>query len=368
MSRLEKVQEHVNQVFAGFSSDKQNEYIREDYIHIYGVSFFCTFLALKRKLNPELASVIGMLHDVYRLKTGINNYHNVSGAEMSRIILRDMNIFTDDEKQIILSAIYHHSDKAHIHNEYDELLKDADLFQSFMKTGACKLHISHLPRLKNLAEELSIAIDFDSITVYRDEPSVAKSIDKRNLLAQFAEELASGPIAGSREDPVYMNLIRYWPEDSAFDELKNGWCAAFVYHCCQEAGFVFPIKWRPDTLRFACVAAWNTWARENNYFIESSPNFIPERGDIVLYRNIVPPENKKEEQRNVPIDHIGIVLGSEAGQFTVAEGNVNNQNVSGILTRPLHQNIEGYIRIDNNLKYDGWKYEYKGDASWQAKN
>ena len=156
-----------------------------------------------------------------------------------------------------------------------------------------------------------------------------------------------------------MNIVRYWAEDTAYYELIKGWCAAFVYHCCQEAGFYLPIKWPTEDIRFAGVAPWNTWARRVGFFIKDEPGVIPQRGDIILYRNIIPPENKPQEQRHIPIDHIGIILSSDSNDFTVAEGNVNNENVSGILTRPLHQNVEGYIRIDNSFNYEDWVFDYK---------
>ena len=360
-NKLEKVQSYIDRILIDPSTGKKNPYMGEDYAHLIGVSSFCSFLAFKRKLDPELAAIIGLFHDIYRFKTGVDNYHGINGAEMCRVILRTVGYLSDDEKQKILSAVYHHSDKANVHGEYDELLKDADLFQSFMKQGGLKIHAFWLSRLKKLSLELGFSMDFPAETengtlIYKE-----KIIDKRSILADIAERLAAKSITGSRDDSVYMNLIRYFPEDSAFDELKNAWCGAFVYHCCQEAGFRFPIKWKPsDKLRFASVAAWNTWAHEpeRNYFIQDTEGFIPEGGDIVLYRNSIPPENKPAEQRNVPIDHIGIVLGSENGRFTVAEGNVNNKNTSGILCRPLHENIEGFIRIDNDLEYDGWKCDW----------
>ena len=361
-SKSQKIWEYVTGIFNDSLARERNKYIANDYSHIIGVSCFCGLFAVKRKLDPELANIIGMLHDVYRLKTGVDEYHSASGAEMCRVALRGMDFLSVDEKRIILSAIFHHSDKAHVHREYDELIKDADLLQSFLYSGGKRAHVSCLTRLEKLSLEMNLPIDFDLVEVYGSKDQARQTIDKRNLLADTAEKLAAGTVTGSREDAAYMNLIRYWPEDSAFDELKNGWCAAFVYHCCREAGFHFPIKWNPhDKLRFACVAAWNTWAREpgRDYFINDAPGFIPERGDIVLYRNSIPPENKPEEQRDVPIDHIGIVLGTGNGEFTVAEGNVNNENSSGILTKPLHRNIEGFIRIGNDLVYDGWKNDYQ---------
>jgi len=358
--RLDKIQEFINRIFFNVPKNGEFKYYANDYIHIYGVSSFCTLLAGKRKLDRELAAVSGMLHDVYRLKTGINVLHGENGAEMGRVVLRDMD-FSNEEKHVILSAVFHHSDKAHVHDDYDELLKDADVTDSFIRRGGDKAHISHMDRLEKISGELGLSLNFNSIIISRDQEKIETGINRRNLLAEKAEKIASSEITGSREDAAYMNLIRYWPEDSAFDELENAWCAAFVYHCCQEAGFHFPIKWAPcDELRFACVAAWNVWARnEKDYFIPDAPGFVPERGDIVLYKNIIPQENKPAEQKKVQVDHIGIVLKSGEGQVTIAEGNVNNENKSGIKTRPLHRNMEGFIRLGEDLSYNASYYDYK---------
>lgn len=58
-------------------------------------------------------------------------------------------------------------------------------------------------------------------------------------------------------------------------------------------------------------------------------------------------------------DHIGIVLSCEGDSMVVAEGNVDNMNKSGIVMRKRHEKVDGYIRIDNNYTYQGWKYDYK---------
>lgn len=102
---------------------------RAAYVHSYGVSQCCVLLALKRGLDPELAAVIGLLHDIYSYKTGLTALHSENGADMVRVVFkRDLrDLFSEDEQTIIKSAIYHHSDKGHVHDEYDELLKDSDV-------------------------------------------------------------------------------------------------------------------------------------------------------------------------------------------------------------------------------------------------
>jgi len=360
--RLKEIHEYVNQL----SIDIPDSNVRlAAKGHSCCVSSCCVMLALHRGLDPELAAVSGLLHDIYRYKTGISIYHGHNGAEMARVVLkRAKNYFSESEKEIILSAIFHHGEKTDVHGDYDEVLKDADTLSPILYSGGINHDDASLyqfgrgERLAKMAGELNLPIDIpyfeESIKNAKTKPT-----NKRLLLADAAERLAGASITGSRQNDAYMNLIRYWPEDNAFDELLNGWCAAFVYHCCQEAGILLPIKWPTEDVRFAGVAPWNTWARRMGYFIKDEPGTIPQRGDIVLYRNSILPENKLEEHRHIPIDHIGVFLSSGGGYFTVAEGNVNNQNVSGILSRPLHHNVEGYIRIDDSFVYGNWKFDYK---------
>ncbi|MEA4823283.1 MAG: HD domain-containing protein [Clostridiaceae bacterium] len=95
--------------------------------HMYGVAKFCTLLAIKRNINIELATTCGMLHDIYYMTGGSSDNHATKGAQQAKTILEEMNTYSDDEIEIITTAISRHSDKRAIHSVYDELLKDADV-------------------------------------------------------------------------------------------------------------------------------------------------------------------------------------------------------------------------------------------------
>ncbi len=63
-SRLELIRKEIDTLIMNGPQDK----ICLLSAHIYGVSKFCTLLALKRNLDAELATTCGMLHDVYYMK------------------------------------------------------------------------------------------------------------------------------------------------------------------------------------------------------------------------------------------------------------------------------------------------------------
>jgi hypothetical protein len=354
-SRLDCVREYVNSIVNRIE-DAGNR--RAAYVHSYGVSNYCALLALKRGLDKELATAIGLLHDIYSYKTGCTDLHSHNGADMVRVAFKHdlKDLFSEDEQTIIKSAIYHHSDKHHVHDEYDELLKDADVIQ-------------HLPfdtvyewirgqRLLHTLKELELPVP--AITILEEEKPAATGFNSTRL-ADVGGALARKRVVGHKRDLDYMKIVRYFPEDKAPDEFRNGWCAALVYHCCLEAGLLLPIhaghtaKSTPG--RFGGVKGWHQWGTANGFCRYAKDGFTPQRGDIVIYEDIIPAENKAPGSTGY--DHMGIVLACGPDELLVAEGNVGNRNVSDIVRRRRDDTIGCYIRIPEGYSYEGWKIDFK---------
>ena len=352
MKRVSRVIQYVDGIIEKIPSAEKR---KQAYVHTYGVSQYCALLAAKRGLDPELAYISGLLHDIYTYFSGSGMYHAYSGAEMARVALRNMNIFSDDEKIIILSAIFHHSQKKQIHDGYDEVLKDADILSLFFNDPEFRVFYRDAQRLENLLKELKITA---ALTEHGHELAMSQGIKfKRSLFADIAEEMASKNIRGERESAQFMDIIRYYPEESAFDDLKNGWCAAFVYHCVLKAGLALPIKLPPCKYRFAGVGAWFEWGMENGLCFSDTDGIVPERGDIVIYNNIISPENKPAN--GAWHDHMGIVLSCDGDRLRAAEGNIDNKNVSGVIERKRGGTIGCYIRIPDDFDCEDWSGDYK---------
>lgn len=371
MNRISLVKDYVDSIIDNKVSDHER---KDAYIHLYGVAEFCFILAGRRGLNTEIAYITGLLHDVYAYFTGSYVCHGQSGADMVRVALRKMNAFTYDERMMITSAIFHHSDKEHIHDEYDELLKDADVMQHFIENSCSSVEYREAWRLNRILTELNITAS--PLVIGSEKQNSSNSNFRREIFAGIAEELAQIKICGERNSDIYMNIIKYYPEETAFDELKNAWCAAFVYHCAIEAGLELPIRQPMFIYRFAGVGTWYKWAKEkgfcygfmsDDYYIQKSnttesweerlAGFVPSRGDIVIYNNIIEPDYKPKD--SAWHDHIGILLSCDGDNLMVAEGNADNKNVSGIIKRKFDNTIAGFIRIPDGLIYDGWKCDYK---------
>jgi HD superfamily phosphodiesterase len=126
MNRIEKVREYVDEVLLKVPDAETR---RCGYLHLYGVSQACTMLAMKRNENPELATIAGMLHDIYSYSTMDTKDHAHKGSAMAREILNSLSVFDDHEIEMICSAIYNHSSKGAKHSSFDEVLIDADVMQ-----------------------------------------------------------------------------------------------------------------------------------------------------------------------------------------------------------------------------------------------
>lgn len=153
MNRLELVRIEIDSILL----NQENVNVRpEGYIHLYGVAQNCSLLAIKRGLNIELCTIIGMLHDIYTYKFGYAKEHAKLGAIEAENLLKDLEIFTDDEIEIVKNAISHHSDKKTVHDDYSELIKDADVLQNSLYNST--FEIKHRKRLKKTFKNLGMKI------------------------------------------------------------------------------------------------------------------------------------------------------------------------------------------------------------------
>ena len=97
-----------------------------------------------------------MLHDMHAYKSGSYDDHAHLGADLARDVLGKLNITTEEETDIICSAIYHHDDKLVVDSPMDELLKDADVIDHCFKDSSKPVKEKEQQRYDNLCKELGL--------------------------------------------------------------------------------------------------------------------------------------------------------------------------------------------------------------------
>lgn len=154
MNRIEVLRDHIDEVLSRVTDVKNR---RHAVSHLYGVAQACALIALKRGQNEELAVMAGMLHDVYSyVKKDIND-HAHKGAILAKEILTSLRVTNDDETELICHAIYNHSEKEVVHSDFDEVLKDADIFQSCLYNPTIEILPGKKKRYETLKREFGIS-------------------------------------------------------------------------------------------------------------------------------------------------------------------------------------------------------------------
>lgn len=153
MSRLKDLRKYIDSELNQMEdADKRTSAIA----HLYGVSLAATMIAMKRGLDPELASMAAMLHDLHAYKSGSYDDHAHKGAELARSILNELKLTDESETEIICSAIYHHDDKLVIDGPMDELLKDADVIHHCMNDLSKPIKEKEQERFDKLRAEFGL--------------------------------------------------------------------------------------------------------------------------------------------------------------------------------------------------------------------
>ena len=153
MSRLKELRKYVD---AELQKMEDKDKMISTVAHLYGVSLAATMIARKRGEDPELASMVAMLHDMHAYKTGSYEDHAHRGAELARGILTQLGLTSEEETEIICSAIYHHDDKLVVDGPMDEVLKDADVIHHCMNDLSKAVKEKEKARFASLCEEFGM--------------------------------------------------------------------------------------------------------------------------------------------------------------------------------------------------------------------
>jgi len=153
LGRLKELRKYVDaEINKIEDADKRTSAIA----HLYGVSLAATMIAKKRGLDPEIASMAAMLHDLHAYKTGSYDDHAHKGADLAREILGELGLTDGTETDMICSAIYHHDDKLVVDAPMDEVLKDADVIHHCMNDLSKPIKEKEQARFDKLCAEFGM--------------------------------------------------------------------------------------------------------------------------------------------------------------------------------------------------------------------
>ena len=152
MSRIKDLQKKVNHVLEKNMDDADKR--AKAVAHLHGVALAAAILAKKRGQNAELATMAGMLHDLWAYKSGSYDDHAHLGADYARKVLGELT--APEETEIICSAIYHHDSKAEVDAPMDEILKDADVIDHSLSYPTKEVKAHEKERYARLCTEMGL--------------------------------------------------------------------------------------------------------------------------------------------------------------------------------------------------------------------
>ena len=153
MSRVKDLQKKVHKILNDMDDNQKHS---SAVAHLHGVSLAAAMIAKKRGEDPELASMAGLLHDLYAYKSGSYDDHAHKGADLAKKILNDLGSVSKEELDTICSAIWHHNDKENTDSSMDEVLKDADVIHHCMNDLSKAVKEKEQARFDRLCEEFGM--------------------------------------------------------------------------------------------------------------------------------------------------------------------------------------------------------------------
>lgn len=156
-TRIDYVRKHLDEMLKN-CEDKERS--RNGYVHLYGVGQAGALIALHRghdRKYAELAEIAGMLHDYAKYKDAIEENHAEKSAVEAEQILRAIGQFSEEEVLAVGQAIRNHSNKKQVDAEFDEILKDADEMQHWLRNPA-EDYFFRKERTQKLTEEFQLSL------------------------------------------------------------------------------------------------------------------------------------------------------------------------------------------------------------------
>lgn len=150
----------VHALLAELEEKDQEKGLTRDYplswerVHASSCAQIGRLLAQKRGVDLELAALACSIHDIGRWYTGKQKDHAFFGEEPVRKFLASYSL-EEKEKEEIIQAVIHHSEKDKVGSPIEEIVKDADILDCYLHGDEISKPF-HVVRLEKIREELRI--------------------------------------------------------------------------------------------------------------------------------------------------------------------------------------------------------------------
>lgn len=106
---------------------ERDEPLNWERLHMASSARLAWTMALERGADPELASSAAAIHDIGRIVTGKAVGHAEAGEEPARALLKELGLYSEEEIDVIATAVKNHSKKHEMGSLIEEIVKDTDV-------------------------------------------------------------------------------------------------------------------------------------------------------------------------------------------------------------------------------------------------
>ena len=155
-TRLDDARNLIDPIIKAIEDEESK---RGAYVHLYGTGVLASLIALKRGYSreiAELAEIAGMLHDLltYVDRNEDTDDHAHKCADYAKVhVIDHLDCLSAEEKAMLYSGIYNHSDKGIQGNWFDEIIKDADAAHHALR-NPMEDYFYQMPRIQRVLTEL----------------------------------------------------------------------------------------------------------------------------------------------------------------------------------------------------------------------
>lgn len=133
MNRLYKLELKLNKVIdeQGLNNINRDETLEWEKLHMASSARIAWILALERGIDPELSACAAAVHDYGRIISGKQKDHAEFGYTVVGEFLKNLELFSIEEIETIMTAVKNHSKKTEIGTPIEEIVKDADVIDCY---------------------------------------------------------------------------------------------------------------------------------------------------------------------------------------------------------------------------------------------
>ncbi|HOK53341.1 MAG TPA: HD domain-containing protein [Armatimonadota bacterium] len=103
-----------------------------EYDHMNDSIQYAKMLAVRRKIDPDLAACAVAAQNIGRISSGVSEGHAEAGYELAKNMYVSLGCFTDEEVEMLATAVRNHSFKDKVQSPLDELAKDVDIYVRYV--------------------------------------------------------------------------------------------------------------------------------------------------------------------------------------------------------------------------------------------